>query len=52
MKKIYFLLIIIMCFSIKAYSEPLTVRYFQTDHRYEYCTELMKTALESTAVTI
>ncbi len=51
MKKIYFLLIIIMCFSTEAYSEPLTVRYFQTDHRYEYRTELMKIALESTAGT-
>ncbi len=49
MKKICFLLIIIMCFSIKAYSEPLTVRYFQTDHRYEYRTELLKLVLESTA---
>ncbi|MCP4110300.1 MAG: amino acid ABC transporter substrate-binding protein [Desulfobacteraceae bacterium] len=49
MKKICLLLIIIMCFSIKAYSKPLTVRYFQTDHRYDYRTELLKLVLESTA---
>ncbi len=48
MKKIILILIILIFFSTDSLSEPLKLKYFQTDLRYSYRIDLLKLAMDKT----
>ncbi|WP_354624339.1 hypothetical protein [Psychromonas sp. MME2] len=48
MKKTFLLLITISLFSAIVFSEPLSLKYFQTDERYDYRINLLKLAMDKT----
>lgn len=48
MNKIKLILLIVICFSSEGLSEPLKLKYFQKDHRYNYRIDLLKLVMDKT----